>query len=262
MARRQRRAKTRSIAVFDLDGTLVREQLIILLFREFGRLGVFGPRTMEAFDEMFNDHRYRRITFHEFDEGLVALFNRSIVGRTKDEMRSAATMIARRHKDWLYTFSRELLATLRETHECITITGAVHEVVEEMARFWGFEHWYASRLELIDGEYTGNAISLPVHDKKRALDGHVRDRKGKASTRGSVAIGDTTSDLPMLETVEHPIAFNPSAELADLAERRGWPIVTERKSNVYVMWNGGYRRFCMDDVAAAVRHVLEDCRGT
>lgn len=41
---------------------------------------------------------------------------------------------------------------------------------------------------------------------------------------GSIAIGDSASDISMLERVERPIAFQPNAELRQIAEQRKWEI--------------------------------------
>jgi phosphoserine phosphatase len=58
-------------------------------------------------------------------------------------------------------------------------------------------------------------------------------RKEGLSLEGVVAVGDTESDIPMLELAARPIAFNPNAALYRHAKLRGWKIVVERKDVVY-----------------------------
>lgn len=256
MAKKRRRPR-RSVSAFDLDGSLMREQLLILLFREFFELGIFSKDVEVTFRHAFNEHRYRRIEFHEFDQTLVRLFNDRIRGKHVEDMRSAAKRVADKHRDWLYTFSKELLSTVRKTHNCITVTGALHEVVSELAPYWGFEHIYASQLEIRRGKYTGRELRLPVLDKKAALLAHVEKHRGSVTLKGSIGIGDTRSDIPLLSTVDNPIAFNPTDTLATEAERLGWPIVVERKDCIYVLHAKGGARFHIDEVAKAVRHVLD-----
>jgi hypothetical protein len=41
----------------------------------------------------------------------------------------------------------------------------------------------------------------------------------------SYAYSDSISDLPMMETVGHPVAVNPDSELDAIAHDRGWPVV-------------------------------------
>ena len=44
------------------------------------------------------------------------------------------------------------------------------------------------------------------------------------SLQESVAYADSSSDLPMLEAVGHPVAVNPEAKLATIARKRGWHV--------------------------------------
>ena len=39
-----------------------------------------------------------------------------------------------------------------------------------------------------------------------------------------VAYADSSSDLPLLEAVGHPVAVNPDAKLAATARKRGWHV--------------------------------------
>ena len=58
-------------------------------------------------------------------------------------------------------------------------------------------------------------------------------KKHRATMPGSIAVGDGSSDISMLEMVELPIAFNPEKKLFDYASAKGWKIVIERKNMVY-----------------------------
>jgi phosphoserine phosphatase len=68
-------------------------------------------------------------------------------------------------------------------------------------------------------------------DKDKALKQMVE--KHHLSWPDSVAIGDSATDIKMLELVENPIAFNPESRLFKVAKSRGWPIVVERKNVIY-----------------------------
>jgi len=62
---------------------------------------------------------------------------------------------------------------------------------------------------------------------------------------GSVAMGDTDSDTPMLDLADRPIAFNPNKELFEHALQKGWEIVLERKDMIYHLGQTG--EFCVED---------------
>ena len=57
--------------------------------------------------------------------------------------------------------------------------------------------------------------------------------KEKLSLKGSIGVGDTEGDVPMLELVETAICFNPNAKLYRFAKLNKWKVVVERKDVVY-----------------------------
>jgi len=82
------------------------------------------------------------------------------------------------------------------------------------------------------GRYTGKLkYSYSVFDK-RFLVQHVLE-KYPVTLKGSVGVGDTEGDISMLEMVDRPIAFNPSAGLYKVAKKRGWEVRVERKDVIY-----------------------------
>ncbi len=58
-------------------------------------------------------------------------------------------------------------------------------------------------------------------------------KKFNGEYRGSVVVGDTESDIPMLKLAGKPIAFNPNQRLYRYAKKHGWKIVVERKDVIY-----------------------------
>ncbi len=252
----------RPLAAFDFDGTLVREQLLVLLTKQCLELGIFRPVFDVLFREVRLKHRDRIISFEQYDREIIQLFTHRIKGKMREDLVLAGRQVYDKHRDWLYVFTRTLLAELRKTHEMIAITGAMQEVVEHLAPYWGFEHYYATELETNeDGRYTGKDKSVPAYDKGKVLREHVAEHK--SSLRGSVAIGDTGSDASMLEEVEFPIAFNPNGVLRKEAQRRGWPIVFERKDVICVLLGDTFRCFQSSDPAEAlesVRYALDSAR--
>ena len=249
----------RPVAAFDLDGTLFREQLIVVLIDGFIRRGVFPKKLSSEFAELSLNRRDRRIRYENYDRQIVEMFLTNITGVNSRSVAIAARKIAEQHRDWVYTFTRARLKRVKNTHECITITGANDHIVKHLASYWGFSRYYSTELVIKNGKYTGGEKSLPVLDKESALLKHIA--RGTSTLTGSIGIGDTASDIVMLLNVELAIAFNPSAELADEAERRHWPMVVERKDNIYVHHRGKVRRFTIAEADAAVDHVISLRKG-
>lgn len=253
-----KKTKPRSVAAFDLDGTLFREQLLILCIHECAARGLISQRAKREFEKLRRRHADRHISFPVYNQAIIDLFLDSIKGKKVGEFLKVARSLARKEHELVYFFSGALLATLRRTHDCITITGALREIVSYLAPYLGFNAFYATELETVDGRYTGRDGKLHVSDKAAALQSYVAATG--ASLVGSVALGDTISDAPMLAMVETPIAFNPVKELREQALRYDWPIVVERKDCLYVFVHGSPTHYSIDQVDEAIKDIFESRR--
>ncbi|HLG92179.1 MAG TPA: HAD-IB family phosphatase, partial [Acidimicrobiales bacterium] len=116
----------------------------------------------------------------------------------------------------------------RAGHRTILVTGALDFVVDPLRPL--FDDVVCPSLGESAGRLDGRMTSSPPAGEARAL---VLSRYAEAegmSMDECVAYADSTSDLPMLEAVGHPVAVNPEAKLAAIARRRGWHIETWSKA--------------------------------
>jgi phosphoserine phosphatase len=81
--------------------------------------------------------------------------------------------------------------------------------------------------------FTGEVIDEHLISNKANIVKRVFDRHPELTHEGSIAIGDTDGDIPLLENVDLPICFNPNQALYDHAKRQGWQVVVERKDVIY-----------------------------
>ena len=81
----------------------------------------------------------------------------------------------------------------------------------------------ATELEVRSASWTGRLVSGHMSGEAKA-----RTVRGLAARFGlslweSYAYGNSVSDLPMLDSVGHPVAVNPPARLRRIARSEGWP---------------------------------------
>lgn len=105
------------------------------------------------------------------------------------------------------------------------VTAASQEMADLLAFVLAFDGGVGSRLEVVDGRYTGRAAG-PFNYR----DGKVVSMRELAAREGidladSYAYSDSESDLPMLRAVGHPVVVNPDPELARIALREGWEVL-------------------------------------
>ena len=107
-------------------------------------------------------------------------------------------------------------------HRTLLITGAIDLVVEPLRPL--FDDIVCARLAERDGRILGELVDPPPTGEARAMVMAAYAEAEGLALEESVAYADSSSDLPMLEAVGHPVAVNPEAKLATIARKRGWHV--------------------------------------
>jgi len=227
--------KARPFAVFDIDGTLIRWQLYHSVADTLARLGHMDPKLHQRIKDARMVWKRRAGGFSDYERELIAVYDQTITGLDREQLEAAVTVVFNEYKDQTYTYTRDLIAELRQYNYLIfAISGSQQEIVAKIADYYGFDDFASSIYEYADGRFTGKK-QVVAWDKKTALDQLVK--KHGTTYKGSLAIGDSHSDIALLEVVENPIAFNPDKSLYEEAIESNWKIVVERKNMVYQLEN-------------------------
>lgn len=230
----------RRAAFFDIDGTLVRTDLMTHHFKQLLRFEVidesvwFGElRDLYALYEKRQDDYDRYMdAFNEVYrvqlKGVDIHFNQYIVRQGIEK-----------YGDMVYRCTREALQKHHEMGDAIFfISGSPDFLVREMAKKYNVTDYRASVYEIKDNVFTGEVIRAMWDsvNKNKALDELIRAYH--IDMDASFAYGDTGGDYSMLRRAGHPVAINPSKKLLlkmkeDLPLRNKITILVERKDVIY-----------------------------
>jgi HAD superfamily hydrolase (TIGR01490 family) len=213
-------------AFFDLDKTVIAKASIMAFARDFRREGLLTRRTMAK-------GLWTQVVYVHMGAGSkkLARVRQSVLGVTRgwdqaqvrqvvdDKLTSAIDPIT-------YVEARDLIDEHRRAGRRVyLVSAAPAEIVEPLARHFGAHEALASVARVgADGRYTGELERYAYGAEKAALIHHLAARDGLDLT-ASFAYSDSATDLPMLETVGHPVAVNPDRALRRIAQLRGWAIV-------------------------------------
>jgi HAD superfamily hydrolase (TIGR01490 family) len=226
--------ENRPIAVFDIDGTLFRSSLFIELVERLIDKGVLPRTVREAYENAFQDWLDRRGTYDAYVSKMITSFRENLKGVPYEEVAFIAGEIIDEKKNRLYRYTRDLVRELKEKgYWLLAISWSPRFIVEAFGHEMGFDKVYGFFYETgPSGNFTGAVEDHDLITNKAAVLERAAKKAG-LSLKGSIGVGDTESDIPMLELVEIPIAFNPNKALYDHAQKRGWRVVVERKDVIY-----------------------------
>lgn len=217
-------------AFFDLDGTLVSTSTALLYVRYLRR----APKGPTPFDRMPFSALARTLWYqvlynaNRIDIDRVAAQSVApLAGHPEHRMIELCT---RWFHEMVARFIRPEMPALIEAHRaaghrvCI-LTASTPYVTRPLGERLGIDDWIASRLEVVEGNFTGDFVRPLCFGA-----GKIHWAKAWADERGvdlarSWFYTDSITDLPMCEAVGKPVLVNPDRKLRREGAKRRWPVL-------------------------------------
>ncbi|KAA6185503.1 HAD family hydrolase [Thiohalocapsa marina] len=216
-----------ALAIFDLDNTLIAGDSDYLWGQHLVERGVVDGEGYEAANARFYaDYREGRLDIDAF----LRFALRPLSEHTLDDLLQwRAEFVRQRIEPIMLAAAHALIARHREAGDTLLIITATNAfVTTPIAERYGVPHLIATEPEFADGRYTGAVAGTPAFQqgKVERLRQWLEERD--EDLRDSHFYSDSINDVPLLETVDNPVAVDPDPHLADVARERGWPILSLR----------------------------------
>jgi HAD superfamily hydrolase (TIGR01490 family) len=219
------RATGRPAAFFDLDKTIIAKSSTLAFSRSFQAGGLISRRAVLR--------------------SAYAQFVYLVGGADHDQMEKMREFLSELCAGWDVQTVRDIVAetlhtivdplvfdeavSLIEEHQLagrdvVIVSASGAEVVEPIGEMLGADGVIATRMEIVDGRYTGAIDHYAYAENKATAIRALAEENGYDLSR-SYAYSDSITDVHMLEVVGHPHAVNPDRELRKQATTRGWPVL-------------------------------------
>ncbi|WP_435979207.1 phosphoserine phosphatase SerB [Psychrobacter sp. DM4] len=182
--------RTHKLACFDMDSTLIEQEVIV----ELAKVAGVGEQ-VEAITEAA---MRGEIDFDESFVQRVALLQ----GLSTDVLDDICTRLT------LSTGARATISALKALgYHTVLVSGGFTYFAQYIAEQLGIDEVHANHLDIEDGEVTGH-IQLPIVNgsKKAAIVAHTAERLGLAMSQ-VVCVGDGANDLLMMADADLGVAY-------------------------------------------------------
>ncbi|WP_063125519.1 HAD family hydrolase [Nocardia fusca] len=225
----------RIAAFFDLDKTVIARSSTYVFSKPFFDQGLINRRAVL-------ESSYAHFMFllsgadHDQMERMRAHLTDMVAGWDVAQIRSIVAETLHELVDPLiYAEAVDLIADHRiRGHDVVIVSASGEEVVAPIAEALGATHTAATRMEVVDGKYTGAVDFYCYGEGKVTAIEKLAAAEGYDLAR-CYAYSDSITDLPMLTAVGHPTAVNPDRGLRREATNRGWPVLGF--SNPVSLWS-------------------------
>ena len=212
-------------AFFDLDKTIIAKSSTLAFSKPFQAGGLISRAAVLR-------SAYAQFVYlvggadHDQMEKMREFLSQMVTGWPVDSVREIVAETLHNIVDPLVY--DEAVSLIEEHHragrDVVIVSTSGSEVVEPIGAMLGADRVVATRLEIVEGRYTGE-ISYYAYgeEKARAVEALAAER-GYDLAR-CFSYSDSVTDVPMLSTVGNPHAVNPDRELRRIATERGWPVL-------------------------------------
>jgi HAD superfamily hydrolase (TIGR01490 family) len=221
-----RSEKRKAAAFYDLEGTLIRTNLVHTLafyaFRQQGLWQTFkkSSETLLKLPAFGLVDLYSRNVFNEF-------FFQSYKGQSYDRLRYFADELFEKVlKPAIYPGARDLIQKSKKIGlRQVVLTGALDFTIEKLMEYLEIDDYKANQLEFVNGYATGRVLPPVMASATKAKWIREYAEREGINLSDSYAYSDSISDLPMLSIVGHPVAVNPDFRLRQVALQHDWAIL-------------------------------------
>lgn len=231
--------KKQKLAIFDIDGTIFRSSLIIEFVNALIENNIFPKSAYKKTEKEYQAWLKRKGGYDKYIKKVVDVYFSYIEGTKKDDVDKVVRRMLVSEREKVYRFTRDLIERLNKKggYYMIAISGSPIYAVRKFAKFMGFNMAFGTENIVENGIFkkqTKNKyFSREYLEKLPVLIEYLDVNNINPDWEKSMAIGDSEPDIPILNKVGFPIAFNPSSGLAKYAKRKKWKIIVERKNVIY-----------------------------
>lgn len=225
------------VAFFDIDGTVFRSSLLIELVEQLVVEEIFSPEAKEGYQGEHIAWLSREGTYEQYINAVVKSFMQHIKGVHYGQFADIGRQVVAVQSKRVYRYTRDLIQKLKkEGYYVVAISQSPKTVLDDFCEQYGFDKVYGRIYEIGPQDcFTGLVSDEHLIQNKANIAKRVFDRNPELTHENSIAVGDTEGDIPLLESVDNPICFNPNQLLYTHAKRVGWEVIVERKDVIYYL---------------------------
>lgn len=214
-----------TLALFDLDHTLLQMDSDhgwgqFLIEKEL----VDADRYAQANQYFYTQYQAGTLDIHEYAAFSYQFLSQHDMGTLQALHQEYMATSVRTH---ISQKARALVDQHREQGDTLVMITATNSfITRPIATEFGIPHLLAVEPKIENGRYTTQIDGIPTFREGKVQRLQQWLANSQESLSGSTFYSDSHNDLPLLETVDKPVAVDPDERLRVVAEERGWPVIS------------------------------------
>lgn len=227
-------------AFFDIDGTLVRESILIKHFKKLVKYGIIPEESWYTnIKSKYEAFERRNADFDDYLDEVSSVYKEKLVGLHKSLINFTAQQVIDEGGEMVYRYTRDRIRYHKsQGHLVFFISGSPDFLVEKLADRYEITGYRGTHYAFDDDEIFSGEIKQMWDSNSKEQEFLAIQKEYDIDFSKSFAYGDTNGDYSMLKTMGHGVAINPSQKLLQMIKdndelKDKLEIIIERKDVIY-----------------------------
>lgn len=227
-------------AFFDIDGTVMRESIMLKHFNKLKKYGII-PNDDRIYNLMAKYEAYEKRygDYDDFISEMGNIYKEKLTGLEKALIMATAKQVIEEGGEMVYAYTRDRIKYHKEQgHKVFFVSGSPTYLVQMLGEIYGVDEGIGTDYTFDQEDiFTGQISQMWDSDSKLVVINDLVE-KYNINIDESYAYGDTNGDYTMLKTMKNATAINPSKRFLqkinsddELKERAN--VIVERKDVIY-----------------------------
>lgn len=211
------------LAIFDLDKTLIGGDSDFLWGEFLCEIGAVDDDYQAKNQHFFSQYAVGKLNINDYLTFCLKPLSRYSIDTLRQWHQQFMT---KKIKPILLPKAQKMVDFHRAKNDTLLVITATNRfITEPIAAQYGITNLLATELETKHNNYTGNIIGEPCFQQGKINHLNAWLAKNSENIKNASFYSDSANDLPLLETVDNPIAVNPDKTLKKIATDKGWQIL-------------------------------------
>lgn len=223
-------------AFFDVDNTIYDGYTAADLIDYMNDKKLVDPNIKETYVKGTLDYKVRLINYNQISQLALDLVSLCVKGKDEATVQSYVDEILNSKATFLKDWVINVIKFLKEKDfKIVLISAGPDFFIKRIGELIGADEYYATMIQKVDSIYTGDSPILLNEDLKT----NVIDQILQLQSSISIAFGDSTGDIPMLQKVHYPfvVSNNDHGEIIDYGNQNNWTVFNKAEDVIEKLKN-------------------------
>lgn len=210
----------KKIAFFDIDGVVYNGHCVLEQIKSQENKGILTRGTFKKIWYEGIKYKLHLQKYEKTANQMLKIHAEVLKNKNCDYIKNDTYLYLVGNYNNFFTYFKELIPVIQKTHDICLVSNNFQFACEAVCKIFKITKYISSIAKVKNRLFTGDVQLSLVGNKKKVS--KLINKYGKA---GSIAVGNSLNDFPMLDLVDYAFVFEPNFKTKVISKQKSWNII-------------------------------------